>query len=147
MANFNSFISDYVTRQKIGGITLNFFIVEQIATLPPDTYNAQYRGQRKKRSNTGSASRLKLSCTADDMKPLAEACKFQGSEGGGVNKWRNHESAWSFAPSWMPRSHLYGISEDEFTYVLSTFPSVSEPEILATRSAYQELAARTTSTA
>ena len=32
------FAYDFVTRQKIGGVTLNFFIVEQVPTLAPDTY-------------------------------------------------------------------------------------------------------------
>ena len=30
LANLNSFVFDYVTRQKIGGVALNFFIVEQL---------------------------------------------------------------------------------------------------------------------
>ena len=38
LANLNTFVFDFVTRQKIGSITLNFFIVEQLPTLPPDTY-------------------------------------------------------------------------------------------------------------
>ena len=38
LANLNSFAYDYVARQKVGSVHLNFFIVEQLPTLPPDTY-------------------------------------------------------------------------------------------------------------
>jgi hypothetical protein len=36
LANLNSHAYDYVARQKVGGLHLNFFIVEQLPTLPPD---------------------------------------------------------------------------------------------------------------
>ena len=36
-------------------------------------------------------------------------------------------------------AHLYGVSEDDFAYMLSTFPSIPEPVILATRNAYRDL--------
>ncbi|MBU4400099.1 MAG: N-6 DNA methylase, partial [Planctomycetes bacterium] len=39
LANLNSHILDYVARQKIGGVTLNFFIVEQFPMFPPDRYS------------------------------------------------------------------------------------------------------------
>ncbi len=40
LANLNSIALDYVARQKIGGVTLNFFIVKQLPILPPDAYGA-----------------------------------------------------------------------------------------------------------
>ena len=56
LANLNSYIFDYVTRQKIGGITLNFFIVEQLPTLPPETYADKCPWSKKRRWSSGSAS-------------------------------------------------------------------------------------------
>ena len=35
LANLNSLAYDYVARQKVGGLHLSFFIVEQISTFPP----------------------------------------------------------------------------------------------------------------
>jgi hypothetical protein len=37
-------------------------------------------------------------------------------------------------------AHLYGVTEEDFAYMLSTFPSVAEPIIEATRGAYRDLA-------
>jgi hypothetical protein len=39
-ANLSSFILDFVARQKVGGINLNFFLVEQFPLLPPSVYDA-----------------------------------------------------------------------------------------------------------
>jgi hypothetical protein len=38
LGNLNSFAYDFVMRQKISNLHLNFFIVEQVPTLPPDAY-------------------------------------------------------------------------------------------------------------
>jgi hypothetical protein len=141
LANFNSLVFDYATRQKIGGITLNFFIVEQLPTLPPDTYDDKCPWSKKETLERWISERvLKLSCTAGDMAPLAQACKFSGSEGGGLHKWRDQERTQLRAELDAAFAHLYGVSEDDFAYMLSTFPSVPEPTILATRDAYRSLA-------
>ena len=39
LANFNSFVLDYITRQMAGGGNLNFFIVEQFPIIPPIQYH------------------------------------------------------------------------------------------------------------
>lgn len=38
LANLNAFVFDYVARQNVGSVHLNFFIVERLPTLPPGTY-------------------------------------------------------------------------------------------------------------
>src|SRR5439155_25653248 len=47
MLNLASFAFDYVTRQKIGGTSLGFFILNQLPVLPPHTYktNCQWHNQ------------------------------------------------------------------------------------------------------
>ena len=44
LANLNSFVLDYTARQKMGGQTLNFFIVEQLPVLPPQAYSGKWHG-------------------------------------------------------------------------------------------------------
>jgi hypothetical protein len=39
IANFNSFIFDYVARQKIGGTHMNFYIVKQLPIIRPESYS------------------------------------------------------------------------------------------------------------
>jgi len=38
LANISSFCFDFVSRQKIGGLTMNFFIVKQLPVLSPESY-------------------------------------------------------------------------------------------------------------
>jgi hypothetical protein len=122
LADFNSFVFDYATRQKIGGITLNFFIVEQLPTLPPDTYADKCPWSKKETLEHWISERvLKLSCTADDMIPLAQACDFKGSRGDGVHIWKDAERAEIRAELDAAYFHLYAVPRDDVEYMLSTF--------------------------
>src|SRR5260370_9104006 len=40
LACLNSFVLDYVTRTKLGGLNLSFYIVEQLPILQPETFDA-----------------------------------------------------------------------------------------------------------
>ena len=73
----NSLAFDFAARQKAGGSHLNFFIVEQLPTLPPDAYDEKCPWDKSRTLEDWIAERvLKLTCTADDMRPLAAAaCK------------------------------------------------------------------------
>ena len=125
LGNFNSFVFDYVTRQKIGAITLNFFIVEQLPTLPPDTYADTCPWSKKGGGETLehwiSERVLKLSCTAEDMIPLAKACDFKGGRGDGVHLWKEKERAELRAELDAAFFILYGIERADAEYILSTF--------------------------
>lgn len=122
LANLNAFVFDYVTRQKIGGITLNFFIVEQLPTLPPDRYADACPWSRRQTLEAWISERvLKLSCTAEDMIPLAQACGFSGSSGDGVHIWNDSERGALRAELDAAYFHLYGIEREDVEYILSTF--------------------------
>lgn len=122
LANFNAFVFDYVTRQKIGGITLNFFIVEQLPTLPPDRYADKCPWSKRQTLEAWISERvLKLTCTAEDMIPLAQACSFSGSRGDGVHIWKDSERAKLRAELDAAYFRLYGIEREDVEYILSTF--------------------------
>ena len=142
LANLNALVLDYVVRQKVGSVHLNFFIVEQLPVLTPDTFGEKCpwaKGQSLERWISERV--LKLSCTADDMKPLAEACGFKGSESEGIHKWRDHERVELRAELDAAFAHLYGVSEDDFAYMLSTFPAAGADVVATTCEAYRALAA------
>ncbi|HMN42553.1 MAG TPA: Eco57I restriction-modification methylase domain-containing protein [Phycisphaerales bacterium] len=122
LANFNSFAYDFIARQKVGGNHLNFFIVEQLPTLPPDTYADKCRWAKKESLEHWISERvLKLSCTAEDMLPLAKACAFTGSRGDGVHIWKDQDRAHLRAELDAAFFHLYAIERDDAEYMLSTF--------------------------
>jgi len=136
LANLNSFVYDYCTRQKIGGVTLNFFIVEQVPTLAPDSYTKPCPWKRKSTLESWISERvLKLTCTAVDMLPLAEACDFTSGSfkkeyGGRLNKWDEAERAQLMAELDAAYFHLYGINRDDAQYILSTFKGIHDKTTL-----------------
>ena len=64
-ACLTAFAFDFPSRQKIGGITLNFFIYEQLPVLPPEAFDDALGPQPWQRLIAPRA--LELSATADDM--------------------------------------------------------------------------------
>lgn len=56
LANLNSFVYDFVARQKVGSVHLNYFIVEQLPTLPTGAYSNPCPWAPKQISNHGSAT-------------------------------------------------------------------------------------------
>lgn len=122
IANLNAFVYDYVARQKVGGVHLNFFIVEQLPTISLVTYAEKYPWTKKDNLEQWVSERvLKLSCTANDMIPLARACGFRGSRGDGVHIWNERERATLRAELDAAYFHLYGIVRDDVEFILSTF--------------------------
>jgi hypothetical protein len=118
----NSAVFDYVARQKVGSVHLNFFIVEQLPTLRPDTYERKCTWAKNETFEDWISERvLKLSCTAEDMIPLAKACDFKGSRGDGVHVWKVAERAEIRAELDAAYFHLYGIERADVEYILSTF--------------------------
>ncbi|MGB5107429.1 MAG: DNA methyltransferase [Candidatus Zixiibacteriota bacterium] len=117
-ANLYSLPLDYVARQKIGSISLNFFIFEQFPILTPDRYQQPCPWNRKlKLENWISDRVLKLTCTANDMIPLAEAAGFDPP----VHKWNERERADLMAELDAAYFILYEIERDDVEYILSTF--------------------------
>ena len=121
LANLNSFAYDFIARQKVGGLHLNFFIVEQLPTFPPGRYDEKCPWDKKQTLEKWISERvLKLTCTADDMRPLAQAAGFRE----GVHKWNEAERAQLRAELDAAYFTLYGLDDDEVNYVLDQFQGV-----------------------
>jgi hypothetical protein len=140
LANLNAVPLDYVARQKVGAVSLNWFIVEQFPILPPDTYDEPCPWERGQTLEAWISERvLKLSCTAEDMKPLAEVCGFAGSQGDGVHKWKDAERAELRAELDAAFAILYGVEANDLEYMLSTFQGMTDAERAAVLLAYEGL--------
>ncbi|MFT0817996.1 DUF559 domain-containing protein [Synechococcus sp. W60.3] len=74
LANFSSLVLDFVTRQKIGGTSLGFFILRQLPVLPPDAYTPEDLRFIVPRA-------LELVYTSWDMKPFADDVWQEADEG------------------------------------------------------------------
>ena len=136
LANLNSMPYDFVARQKVGGVHLNFFIVEQLPTFAPERYEDACPWSPGETLEEWISKRvLKLSCTANDMKPLAEACGFTPP----VHRWKPAERKEMLAELDAAFFLLYGVDRADLIYVLSTFqairaedaPSLFEPNASA----------------
>lgn len=118
LGNLNSFALDYAARQKVGGVTLNFFIVEQFPMLPPDAYAERCPWSKRETLEKWVSERvLKLTCTANDMIPLAEAAGFEER----VHKWNPAERARLMDELDAAYFILYGLERDDVEYILGTF--------------------------
>ena len=118
LGNLNAFPFDFVTRQKVGHIHLNFFIVEQLPVFPPDFYAGKCPWDKKQTLEKWVSERvLKLTCTSNDMRPLAEAAGFKE----GVHKWKEDDRAELMAELDAAYFLLYGLNREDVEYILSTF--------------------------
>ena len=135
LANLNSFCLDYVARQKVGGVHLNYFIVNQLSIFPPDHYAARCPWDKRTTLERWISDRvLKLTCTANDMRPLAEAAGFEPP----VHKWLSDERAGLTAELDAAFFHLYGMTRDEVAAILATFSGM-DPEGSSPRQALRIL--------
>ena len=132
----NSRPLDFVAKRKTGHIHMNFFIVEQLPIPSPDTYAKPCPWDHRTTLEAWISERvLKLTCTAEDMLPLADACKFtsgsfQAEYGGRLNKWDEAERAELMADLDAAFFHLYGITRDDVEYILSTFKGIHDQRTL-----------------
>ncbi|MGY2802644.1 DUF559 domain-containing protein [Thermostichus sp. MS-CIW-25] len=74
LANLNAQAFDYVTRQKIAGVHMNFFFVSQLPVLPPEAYTPEDLRFIVPRV-------LELVYTSWDMKPFADDVWREADEG------------------------------------------------------------------
>ncbi|MEU2246564.1 DNA methyltransferase [Streptomyces sp. NPDC019224] len=111
-AHFNSFVYDYVTRQKAAGLNLNFFYIRQLPVLPPAIAH--------RHTDFLIPRVLELTYTAHDMRPFAADLGDAGApfrwDGERRSRIRAELDAFFF--------HLYGIGRADTGHILDTFPIV-----------------------
>lgn len=106
-ANLASIPFDFLVRQKVGGTSLNFFIVKQFPVIPPSQY-----GDADCKFITTRV--VELVYTTNDMKSLAEDCGYEGPP----FQWDQDRRAILRAEVDAYYAHLYGLTRDELRYIL-----------------------------
>jgi hypothetical protein len=123
LANLNSICMDFVARQKVGGVHLNYFIVEQLPMFPPDLYKQKCPWNKKLTLEKWISDRvLKLTCTSNDMIPLAQAAGFKPK----VRKWDTAERLDLMAELDAAYFLLYGIERNDVEYIFTTFAGLRD---------------------
>ena len=117
-ACMNSFVFDFIGRQKVQGQHLNWFVVEQLPVIAPGGYDRQFGATTARELVRDHV--LRLTYTAHDMKPFARDLGYDGPpfiwDVEERRRLRTRLDALYF--------HLYGIGRDDADYILSTFPIV-----------------------
>ena len=122
---FNSFVIDYFLRQKVT-TNLNMFFIYQLP-VPRLTAGDKYFQDIVERA-------AKLICTTPEFDQLAQAVGIETHENGVTDETeRGHLRAELDGII----AHLYGLTEEEFTYILTTFPLVPQPVKQAALQAYR----------
>ncbi|AVH64049.1 Eco57I restriction-modification methylase domain-containing protein [Nostoc sp. 'Peltigera membranacea cyanobiont' N6] len=106
-ASINSLVFDFVTRQKLGGTTMNFFIVKQLPIIPPELYTPEDIKFISDRV-------LELVYTAWDMQPFAKDMGYDGEP----FIWNPNRRALLRAELDAYYAKLYGLTRDELRYIL-----------------------------
>ena len=118
VACLNSLPLDFVARQKIQGQHLNWFVVEQLPVIAPADYDRRF-GNSTARDLVRDHV-LRLTYTAHDMAPFAKDLGYDGPPFIWDDEERYHLRARLDALYF----HLYGLSREDASYILDTFPIV-----------------------
>ena len=107
LGNLCSLVLDFVTRHKIGGTHLNYFIYKQLPVLSPDRYAEV--------DLTFIVPRvLELTYTANDLAPWAADLGYTGTP----FAWNSERRAQLRAELDAYYARLYGLDRDELRYIL-----------------------------
>lgn len=123
----NSFVCDFIIRQKVTA-HCNMFYVYQLP-VPRLTEGEPYFNEIVERA-------AKLICTTPEFDDLAQEVGLGSHQNGVTNEV---ERAKLRAELDGIIAHLYELTEEEFAYVLTTFPVVSEPVKVAALNAYRDV--------
>ena len=118
VSNLNSIAFDFVAKQKVHGQTINLFILEQLPVIARQDYDRQF-GKKTAREIVQDHV-LHLTYASHDMEPFARDLGYNGPPFMWDPEKRRHLRARLDALYF----HLYGISNDDAEYILSTFPIV-----------------------
>ena len=118
-----SFALDTVARMKLGGTTLNFFIVKQLPILPPEVFDDRVPWSENPSETLASwiSQRvLELTYTANDLAAWAAELSYVGTPFGYDESRRMQLRAELDACFF----HLYGFSKAQVEYAMESFPIV-----------------------
>lgn len=127
IALLDSFVADYVLRARMT-TNLSLFYLYQLP-IPRLREGDKFYSEIMNRS-------AKLICTTPEFDDLARDVGL-GSHKAGVTNAVQRARLRAELDGMI--AHIYGLTEEEFAYILTTFPLVSEPVKVAARNAYRDV--------
>jgi hypothetical protein len=115
LANLNSMAYDFACRQKIGNVTLNWYIVRQTPVLPPERYRETIMGESM--VDWVSERVAELTYTANDLDAWGDDLGFQ-SEPYDWDSERRMELRAELDGLFF---HLYGLTENNVEHIIDSF--------------------------
>jgi len=125
---FNSLVFDWVIRQTVT-THVSFFIVYGVHAPRPDAEDTKLRAIAQRAA--------RLTCTLAEFDSLGRAIGLRDHGDAAVDPV---DRARLRAEIDGLVAHLYGLTDEEFLHILSTFPLVPEPEKVAAYNAYRDVA-------
>jgi hypothetical protein len=120
-AMMNSFVYDYVCRQKLGGVSLTYFVLEQLPMLPLEHFTRPAPWAACDTTWAWISCRLlELVYTAWDLRTFARDFGYDGPP----FRWDPERRFLLRAELDASCFHLYGVRRDDAEYILDTFPIV-----------------------
>lgn len=118
-AQMNSFVMDYVVRQKVAGLNLNFFLVAQFPFLTPASFEGPCPWDKSIPLDEWFVSRVgMLSLTAVDMQPLADALGLP------IRAWDAAERHQLKCEIDAGMFHLFGVDRTDMIHIMDSFETV-----------------------
>lgn len=117
VANFNSFVFDYVAKQKASGGNMNFYIIKQLPALTPELYEVDCVEFTVDRV-------LELTYNSWDLQPFAQDCGYNGPP----FRWKGSRRFLLRCELDATYFHLYNIQRDDVDYIMETFSIVKRKD-------------------
>ena len=144
LATLNSFVFDFCTRQKIGGTSLNFYILEQLPVVSPAIFHGPCRwsGQSELLRDWLLPRVLELTYTAWDLEAFAQDCGWSGPpfrwdeerrfllrcelDAAFFHLYLGSEEEWRKQP--VALTQAFPTPRDAVSYIMDTFPIVKRKD-------------------
>jgi len=122
LAAMNSFVVDYVLRQKASGGNLNYYVLKQLPFPEPKIFHTSASWLASTVINWIAPRVLELTYTAWDLEPFAR------SYDGPPFRWDPERRFLLRCELDAAFFHLYGIGRDDADYIMGTFPIVKRKD-------------------
>jgi hypothetical protein len=142
-AERNSLAADFVTRNKLDGSHLTYFILKQLPTLPPETYSLSCAWNVAQTLKAWLLPRvLELTYTSWDLEAFAQDCGWSGPpfrwdeerrfllrcelDAAGCHLYLSPEPEWQQQPAALTQA--FPTPRDAVSYIMDTFPIVKRKD-------------------